>query len=73
MVKRLDEAFGRLLDALKSLGMQDDTIILLHQIMGVISKPGIRNIKDQHMRVLYVFQLRFMEEFLPVEVKSLSW
>lgn len=28
MVKRLDEAFGRLLDALKSLGMQDDTVIL---------------------------------------------
>ncbi|MCD9025857.1 sulfatase-like hydrolase/transferase [Cohnella silvisoli] len=28
MVKRLDEAFGRLMDALKSLGLQDDTIVL---------------------------------------------
>ncbi len=28
MVKRLDEAFGRLLDALKSLALLDDTIIL---------------------------------------------
>ena len=27
-VKRLDEAFGRLLDALKSLGLDDDTVIL---------------------------------------------
>ena len=28
MVKRLDEAFGRLLDALKSLALLDDTVIL---------------------------------------------
>lgn len=28
MVKRLDEAFGRLLDALKSLGLERDTIVL---------------------------------------------
>jgi arylsulfatase A-like enzyme len=28
MVKRLDEALGRLLDALKSLGLEDDTIVL---------------------------------------------
>src|SRR5690606_15354483 len=28
MVKRLDEAFGRLLDALQSLGLADDTILL---------------------------------------------
>jgi arylsulfatase A-like enzyme len=28
MIKRLDEAFGRLLDALKSLGLSDDTIVL---------------------------------------------
>jgi len=28
MVKRLDEAFGRLMDALKSLGLEDDTIVL---------------------------------------------
>lgn len=28
MVKRLDEAFGRLLDALKSLGLAEDTIVL---------------------------------------------
>jgi arylsulfatase A-like enzyme len=28
MVKRLDEAFGRLLDAVKSLGLADDTIVL---------------------------------------------
>nr|WP_099060263.1 sulfatase-like hydrolase/transferase [Rhizobium sp. ACO-34A] len=28
MVKRLDEAFGRLLDALKSLNLEDDTIVL---------------------------------------------
>ncbi|MEF2070684.1 sulfatase-like hydrolase/transferase [Consotaella aegiceratis] len=28
MVKRLDEAFGRLMDALKSLGMADDTIVM---------------------------------------------
>lgn len=28
MVKRLDEAFGRLVDALKSLGMLDETILL---------------------------------------------
>lgn len=28
MVKRLDEAFGRLIDALKSLGMLDDTIVM---------------------------------------------
>ncbi|WP_028551531.1 sulfatase-like hydrolase/transferase [Paenibacillus sp. UNC451MF] len=28
MVKRLDEAFGRLLDTVKSLGLSDDTIIL---------------------------------------------
>jgi arylsulfatase A-like enzyme len=28
MVKRLDEAFGRILDALKSLGLSDDTIVL---------------------------------------------
>jgi arylsulfatase A-like enzyme len=28
MVKRLDEAFGRLLDSLKSLGLADDTIVL---------------------------------------------
>lgn len=28
MVKRLDEAFGRLLDALESLGLSEDTIIL---------------------------------------------
>ncbi|MCB0062519.1 MAG: sulfatase-like hydrolase/transferase [Caldilineaceae bacterium] len=28
MIKRLDEALGRLLDALKSLGLLDDTIIL---------------------------------------------
>lgn len=28
MVKRLDEAYGRLLDALKSLGLEDDTIVL---------------------------------------------
>jgi arylsulfatase A-like enzyme len=27
-VKRVDEAFGRVLDALKSLGIQDDTIVL---------------------------------------------
>ncbi|MFH1566548.1 MAG: sulfatase-like hydrolase/transferase [Gemmatimonadota bacterium] len=27
-VKRLDEAFGRLLDALKSLGLDDDTVVL---------------------------------------------
>jgi arylsulfatase A-like enzyme len=28
MVKRLDEALGRLLDALKSLGLDDDTVVL---------------------------------------------
>ena len=28
MVKRLDEAYGRLLDALKSLGLAEDTIVL---------------------------------------------
>jgi arylsulfatase A-like enzyme len=28
MVKRLDEAFGRLLDAVKSLGLANDTIVL---------------------------------------------
>lgn len=28
MVKRLDEAFGRVLDALRSLGMLDDTVVL---------------------------------------------
>jgi arylsulfatase A-like enzyme len=28
MIKRLDEAFGRLLDALKSLGILDNTIVL---------------------------------------------
>ncbi len=28
MVKRLDEAFGRLMDALKSLGLDEDTIVL---------------------------------------------
>lgn len=28
MVKRLDEAFGRVMDALKSLGLRDDTIVL---------------------------------------------
>jgi arylsulfatase A-like enzyme len=28
MVKRLDEAFGRVLDTLKSLGIEDDTIVL---------------------------------------------
>ena len=28
MIKRLDEALGRLLDALKSLGLRDDTVIL---------------------------------------------
>ena len=28
MVKRLDEAFGRLLDALRSLGLRDDTVVL---------------------------------------------
>ena len=28
MVKRLDEAFGRVMDALKSLGLEDDTIVL---------------------------------------------
>ncbi|HUX14168.1 MAG TPA: sulfatase-like hydrolase/transferase [Spirochaetia bacterium] len=28
LVKRLDEAFGRLLDALKSLSLQDDTIVV---------------------------------------------
>ena len=28
MVKRLDEAFGRVLDALRSLGMADDTVVL---------------------------------------------
>jgi arylsulfatase A-like enzyme len=28
LVKRLDEAFGRLLDALQSLGLRDDTIVL---------------------------------------------
>lgn len=28
MVKRLDEALGRLLDAVKSLGLEDDTIVL---------------------------------------------
>jgi len=28
MIKRLDEAFGRLLDALKSLGLADNTIVL---------------------------------------------
>ena len=28
MVKRLDEAFGRLLDALQSLDLLDDTIVL---------------------------------------------
>ncbi len=28
MIKRLDEAFGRLLDALESLGLADDTVVL---------------------------------------------
>lgn len=28
MVKRLDEAFGRVLDALKSLGLEEDTIVV---------------------------------------------
>lgn len=28
MVKRLDEAFGRMLDALKSLGLSEDTVVL---------------------------------------------
>lgn len=28
MVKRIDEAFGRLLDAVKSLGLTDDTVVL---------------------------------------------
>lgn len=28
MVKRLDEAFGRLLDALKSLGLRDNTVVI---------------------------------------------
>jgi len=28
MVRRLDEAFGRVLDAIKSLGLEDDTIVL---------------------------------------------
>jgi arylsulfatase A-like enzyme len=28
MIQKLDEAYGRLLDALKSLGMEDDTIVL---------------------------------------------
>ena len=28
MIKRLDEAYGRLLDALKSLGLLEDTIVL---------------------------------------------
>ena len=28
MVKRLDEAFGRVMDALRSLGLEDDTIVL---------------------------------------------
>jgi arylsulfatase A-like enzyme len=28
MVRRLDEAFGRLLDALRSLGLRDDTVVL---------------------------------------------
>ena len=30
MVKRLDEALGRLLDALKSLGLADDTIVMVY-------------------------------------------
>ena len=28
MVKRIDEAFGRMMDALKSLKLLDDTIVL---------------------------------------------
>lgn len=55
MVKRLDEAFGRVLDALKSLGLDDDTVVLFTSDHGchfkTRNKEYKRSCHDSSIRV----------------------
>ena len=43
MIKRLDEAFGRLLDALRSLELLENTIVLFTSDHGCHLKPETRS------------------------------
>jgi arylsulfatase A-like enzyme len=60
MVKRLDEAFGRLHDALRSLNLSDDTIVLFTSDHGNISRLATRNISGLPMRARFV-SLRYSQ------------
>ncbi|GHO63841.1 acetylglucosamine-6-sulfatase [Ktedonobacter sp. SOSP1-52] len=59
-VKRVDEAFGRLLEAVKSLGMEDNTIILFTSDHGCHFKTRNseykRSCHESSIRVLAAFQ-----------------
>ena len=50
MTKRIDEAYGRLIDSLLSLKLMDDSVYFLHQIMVIILKHVMKNIKDHVMK-----------------------
>ena len=39
-IRRLDEAFGRVLDAIRSLGLRENTIVLYTAITAATSRPG---------------------------------